>query len=329
LITRTDVKSDAFAARAHAETCVGVRSLDPNESIHCANRIEEARLFLDLSNQFRENGWPDKAKRFAVRALAIFEREAGAYHPDVVRVLLCLAAAREDLGDYTRAGADYRRANDILDLTADPRNLETERLRIQTIRGLANVIRALGRDQQAETMLKDALVLAERTFGCQNGEVAGALNDLGVHYRHTGAYEKASRLHHRALSIAEITLGFEHAQTAAILHELGVVEHARGQFAAGEPFARRSADIRQKTFGTDHPQVAAEFALIGALLEGQGKYDEAESLYQRALTIVERWFGPDHPEVATIANHLARVPGRERDASVVTMFRSSGLTAAV
>jgi tetratricopeptide (TPR) repeat protein len=150
-----------------------------------------------------------------------------------------------------------------------------------------------------------------------------------VHYRHTGAYEKASRLHRRALSIAEITLGFEHAQTAAILHELGVVEHARGQFAAGEPFARRSADIRQKTFGMDHPQVAAEFALIGALLEGQGKYDEAESLYRRALTIAERWFGPDHPEVATIANHLARVPGRERDASVVTTFRSSGLTAAV
>jgi tetratricopeptide (TPR) repeat protein len=312
-----DVRSDAFTAKANAETCVGVRPLGPDESVHCATRIEEARLFLDISIQFRENGWPDKAKRFAMRALAIFERESGAYHPDVVRVLLCLAGAREDLADYTRAGADYRRANDILDLTADPHNLETERLRIQAIRGLANVIRALGQDQQAETMLKEAIAVAERTFGCENGDVASALNDLGVHYRHTGAYEKASRLHHRALAIADRALGSEHAQTAIMLHQLAVLEHARGQFAAGEPFARRSADIRQKTFGPDHPQVAAEFAMIAALLEGQGKHDEAESMYRRALTIVERWFGPDHREVATTVDRLARLLGRARDERVV------------
>jgi hypothetical protein len=49
------------------------------------------------------------------------------YHRDIVPVLLCLAGAREDLADYARAGADYRRADDILQQTNDPHDLEAQR----------------------------------------------------------------------------------------------------------------------------------------------------------------------------------------------------------
>ena len=276
------------------------------DSAQHAIRIEEARRLLDIATNFRESGWPVKAKRFAQRALAIVERECGAYHLDIVPVLLCLAGAREDLADYARAGADYRRADDILQLAHDAHDLEAQRLRIQTIRGLASITRALGRHLQAEAMLKEALALAEQTFGSKHGDVAtagrsagargdvaGALNDLAVHYRHTGSYDKAAYFHHRALAIAEQALGADDPQTATILHQLGMLEHARGQFAAGERFARRSADIRLKTVGPDHPELAADLAMIAALLDGQGKHEEAESMRRRAAAIVNHWFGSD------------------------------------
>lgn len=276
------------------------------ESIQQGYRMEEARRLLDIATNFRESGWPVKAKRFAVRALGLVERECGPYHRDIVPVLLCLAGAREDLADYARAGADYRRADDILQLTHDPHDLEAQRLRIRTIRGLASITRALGRHLQAEAMLKEALSLAEQTFGSKDGDVATAarpsgprgdvavaLNDLAVHYRHTGSYDKASGLHHRALAIAEHALGPENPQTATILHQLGALEHARGQYAAGERFARRSADIRLKTVGPDHPQLAADLSMIAAMLDGQGRHDEAEAMRQRAVAIVDHWFGPD------------------------------------
>jgi len=282
--------------------------------------MEEARRLLDIATNFRESGWPVKAKRFAVRALAIVERECGPYHRDNVPVLLCLAGAREDLADYARAGADYRRADDILELTHDAHDLEAQRLRIRTIRGLASITRALGRHLQAEAMLKEALALAEQTFGSKDGDiatagrssgprgdVAGALNDLAVHYRHTGSYEKASHLHHRALAIAEQALGTDDPQTAAILHQLGILEHARGQFAAGERFARRSADIRLKTVGPDHPQLAADLAMIATLLDGQGRHDEARSMRERATAIVDHWFGHD----AAVHERPAGVPVAE------------------
>jgi tetratricopeptide (TPR) repeat protein len=275
-----------------------------------SERVGEALLLLDIATDFRRNGWADKARRFARRALAIVERESGTDHPDVVRVLLCLAGAREDLADYARAEAEYLRADDILGRLDDTSSLEVQRLRIQTTRGLANVARAMGRDNQAETMLERALSMAERTFGGEQTDVAGVLNDLGVHYRRTGRYDKASRAHRRALAITEKALGPEHPQAAAILHDLGILEHARGQFSAGEPFARRAVSIRERTLGPDHPQVAADFMAVAALLEGQGRFDEAESTYQRALTMLEHWFGPDHREVSAAATHLLRISDR-------------------
>jgi tetratricopeptide (TPR) repeat protein len=277
---------------------IGTLPVDSSEGVRHANRVGEARRLLDISVHFRDDGWAVKAKRFAARALAILERESLSNHDDLVRGLLCLAGARADVADYARAEADYRRVSHILDVTDEPPSREAQRLRIQAFRGLAGVLRALGQDRGAEELLKEALRIAERTFGGTDGEVASALNDLGVQYGHTGAYEKASRLHHQALAIAERALGPGHAETAAILYQLGVVEYARGRFAAGERFVRRSADIRLKTYGPDHPLVARAFRMIAALLEGQGKHEEAESLSRRALVIVERWFGPNNREAS-------------------------------
>jgi tetratricopeptide (TPR) repeat protein len=294
--------------------CGSAISLDRDAGVHRADRIEEARRLLDIAMDFRDDGWPDKARRFGRRALAIFERESGTDHLAIARALLCVAGARADLGDYGRAEADYWRSHDILGRLADaPDSLEAQRLRIQTIRGLANVSGALGRDRQAATMLKQALAMGLRTLGCEHPDVASVLNDFGAQYRKTGGYEDAARLHRLALAIAEAAGGGVHRQVATILHELAVLEHARGQFAAGEPLARRSVDIREKTLGPDHPQVAAACAALAALLEGQGKYDEAGSMYQRALTILEHWFGPDHRDVAMTASHLARIFGRAVD----------------
>jgi len=308
----TDGASVEFATAVSKDVSSGPVGLHSSDGTHRTDRTPEALRLLGMATDFCENGWPDKARRFARRALGILERESGTDRPELVRVLLCLARAREDAGDHTRAEQEYRRAHDILGRIADG-TLEVQRLRIQTTRGLATVTRALGRDPEAETMLKDALAMAEGTFGWKHPDVAGVLNDLGAHYTHTRDYEKALRAYRRALTITEETLGADDPQAAAILHDLAVLEHARGQFAAGEPFARRAVSIREKTVGPDHPLVAADVVVVAALLEGQGKYDEAEPLYRRALLVYGRWFGPDHDEVAATANHLARIFDRAMD----------------
>jgi tetratricopeptide (TPR) repeat protein len=282
---------------------------------HSVDAINEAIQLLDLAAYARGCCWPDKARRFATRALAIVEREYGPNHPDVARVLLCLAGAREEGADHTRAESDYRRAKGILDqLPEDLGNLDVQLLRIRVASGLANVMCALGRYREAETMLKDALTVAEQTFGWKHGEAANVLNDMAALYREVGGFEKAFRLDRRALAIAQTTLGPDHPTVATILQNLGILEHRRDRLTSAESFARQSLAIREKTIGQDHPHVASSAAVLAGILQAQGKFDEAAALYGRALTIFERWFGPEHHEVAATLsklNELFRAWGHE------------------
>jgi tetratricopeptide (TPR) repeat protein len=301
---------------------------------HNVDAIEEATLFRDLAHHARERCWPDRARRFATRALAILEREHGPNHPDVVAVLLCRAGAREECTDHARAEADYRRAIGILDLLPqDPGNLDVQRLRVRAASGLAKVMCALGRYREAETMLKTALMVAEQTFGWKHGEAADVLNSLAVLYREVGGFEKAFRLHRRALAIAETTLGSDHPTVATILYSLGVLEYRRDRLASAESFARRSLAIREKTVGQDHPHVASSASVLAGILQAQEKFDEAASFYGRALTIFERWFGLEHHEVATTLsklNELFRVWGHEArrvEPSVLTIPNAASFPA--
>lgn len=282
---------------------------------HNVGSIQDATLFRDLANHARERCWPDRARRFATRALVILEREHGPNHPDVAAILVCRAGAREECTDHARAEADYRRAISILDLLPqDQGNLDVQRLRVRATSGLAKVMSALGRYREAETLLKSALLVAEQTFGWKHGEAADVLNRLAALYREVGGFEKAYRLHRRALAIAETTLGPDHPTVATILRSLGVLEHRRDRLASAESFARRSLAIREKTAGQDHPHVASTASVLAGILQSQEKFDEAASLYGRALTIFERWFGPEHHEVATTLsklNELFRVWGHE------------------
>jgi tetratricopeptide (TPR) repeat protein len=291
-----------------------------------ADAIQEAIHFQDLAAYSRECCWPDKARRFAMRSLAIVEREYRPDHPDVAKALLCLAGAREECMDHSRAEAEYRRAKAILDrLPQDPGDLDVQRLRVRAGSGLANVMCALGRYREAEILLKDALTVVEETFGWKHSEAADVLNDLAVLYREVGGFEKAFRLHRRALAIADTTIGANHPTTAAILQNLGILEHRRDRLASAESFARQSLAIREQTVGPDHPHVASSAAVLAGILHAQGRFEDAASLYGRALTIFGRWFGPDHHEVVTTLsklNELFRARGldaRRVESSVLTI----------
>ena len=306
-----DQGTDAETARLavielHRNLAVSAAALNFDRHQSRGVRIDEARLLLEMATNFRRDGWADKSRRFARRALFIFEQEDGADPLDAVRALLCLAGAREDLFDHTRAEADYQRAGNILNQLADTPDARV--LRIQMIRGLASVLLAMDQDGRAETMLKDALALAEEVLEPTRIHIATVLDDLAVLCWHSGRLEEASRLHVQALTITEAELGPEHPHAATILHHLSILEHARGRFAEGESFARRSAAIRQKTFGRDHPQVAAALGALAALLDGQGKPFEAKQLQRRTQRILRRWFSPDF-NAAAKAGLPARASG--------------------
>jgi len=64
---------------------------------------------------------------------------------------------------------------------------------------------------------KEALKVAENTFGPDHPRVATSLNNLGEVYGAQGRYAEAEPLYKRALAILEEALGSEHPEVARML----------------------------------------------------------------------------------------------------------------
>jgi tetratricopeptide (TPR) repeat protein len=269
--------------------------------------IERAILLHGDALAALDAGTPDRALALAAEALAIFEAESGPTHPDVANVLNCMARIHVERADYASAEAASRRASDIM---REVRTLasgdDIDRLTMQCLTGLGDVLRMLGRYGDAESPLREAIAIGEASLGEDDVDLVTAVNSLAVLFKYSGRFDEAAVLYVRALAAAEAA-GADDDTIATLLHNIGGLEHARGNFAAGEPAARRSVELRERALGPDHPSVAADLAALAAIVDGQGRYDEAEAMYARAIETFERVYGPDHYEVAVNLNNLAGV----------------------
>jgi CHAT domain-containing protein/Tfp pilus assembly protein PilF len=159
----------------------------------------------------------------------------------------------------------------------------------------------------AERAARQALALAERTFGREDGATALSLTGLAMALQSQSRYREAEPLYRRALAIAEKVLGAEHHVTVLSLNNLAGVLEAQGRYREAEPLYRRALAIREKVLGAEHPDTAASLNNLAGVLKAQGRYREAEPFYRRALAIYEKNLGDAHPVTAISLNNLALV----------------------
>ena len=266
----------------------------------------------------------DRAHALAAEALGVFEAESGAFHPDVANVLNCLTRVHEQRADYAAAEASAGRSVDIMrrvrqEVGEEAGSVDIDRLYVQSLTGLGDILRIRGRYGDAEPWLREAIALGEHSLGPEDEDVVTAVNSLAVLFKYSGRFDEAAALYERALAAAE-RAGAGDESLATLLHNIGGLEHARGNYARAEPPARRSVELRERLLGPDHPSVAADLAALAAIVDGLGRHDEAEALYLRALDTFERVYGPDHYEIAVNLNNLAGVrqaQGRVADAEAL------------
>jgi tetratricopeptide (TPR) repeat protein len=262
----------------------------------------------------------ERAHVLASEALGAFEAESGPFHPDVANVLNCLARVHEQRADYAAAEASARRSVDIMrQVREQAEGEDIDRLYLQSLTCLGDVVRIHGRYDEAEPYLREAIAIGEASLGGEDEDVVTALNSLAVLFKYNGRFDEAAALYARALRAAEAA-GAADESLATLLHNIGGLEHARGNYAAGEAPARRSVELRERALGPDHPLVAADLAALAAIVDGLGRHGEAERMYVRVLSIFERTYGPDHYEIAINLNNLAGVrhaQGRVVDAEAL------------
>src|SRR5262249_57752830 len=102
---------------------------------------------------------------------------------------------------------------------------------------LAGVCRVRGRYDEAESLYREALTVAESVGGPDGREVAALLNDLAVLHKFQGRFAEAGRLYRRALKLLEGALGPDHPELPTLYIHLGGPELARCRVTLHETIA--------------------------------------------------------------------------------------------
>ena len=170
---------------------------------------------------------------------------------------------------------------------------------------LAGLLQRINRLGEAEPLIRQALEIAEASFGKHHPIVAICLNNLATLLKDTDRVEEAEALMRRALAIAETAFGNQHPTAAAHLSNLATLLKDTNRIDEAEPLMRRALEIAEATFGKQHPTVAIRLNNLALLLLDTNRFDEAEPLMRRALEINMASFGEQHPNVAICLNNLA------------------------
>ena len=263
-----------------------------------------------------------EATTVAERALALGTGAFGANDvrlSDTLSALGGLARDKENLaeavGYFERALAALRAAN------SPPSDVAS------AMDNLGDVYGLLGRFDDGERMLKQALDLFNRSFGKDAESTPNydkVLNDLGNLYLDAGRLLDAEAAMRRSLAITRARHGEAHLNVAGTMGNLATVLEHEGRYSEAEKLYQQALQAYERTFGPNHATTAIGLNNLANVYSAQGKNDAAAGLQERVLAIYEKAFGPDSPDVGRALNNLANSYAEMgRNAQALDLYRRS------
>ena len=170
--------------------------------------------------------------------------------------------------------------------------------RASALNSLGLVYSANGRNETAETVLKDALAIRTRILPANSYLVVETIANLATVDESKGQYAEAEVKFRHVLQVVD-ALGLSQSSNAALYSAF--LAHnlvSQGKLDEADPLIRRSLDLYEKRLGTDHPRYAGALKTRASIEALRGQDQDAEKHYRQALTIDERVVGPQSSAVA-------------------------------
>jgi eukaryotic-like serine/threonine-protein kinase len=276
----------------------------------------QARMMRVIGDVYRQLGLYDDALELLAGAVAVAENAPDPREAGLAMALRRLGVVLRLRGDHAGAADAFERS--LLAMAADGETGTVEHARV-TI-GLANVYLELGRRDDAEPLMREALAIQEQVLGAYHQDVSTTLMNLGIMYLQQRNIAAAEPYLRRSVEIDERNLGHDHPDLAYSLLNLGVAYQLEGRYDQAERVYRRAHSLWLTALGADHPNMASVLNNLGEAYWGQGKYEDAESSLVRAMELKTRTVGRDSPSMARSLKALANVyrdQGRHADAEAL------------
>ena len=253
------LRARGLYAAAEAELFEALRLA---EQQHGAWSIETASALNAVGMTYKYRGRFADGRRVYERALAIVERAFGERHEDVASLHHNLGGLEHARREFAAAEPHARRSVELRRTLRGPEHVTTA----EDEAAWAPILKALGRLDEAEALLRHALPILERELGPDHPEVAGAWNNLGGTL---ADLDEATAAYECALAAKERTLGPAHPALAITLNNLGVNARRRGRAEEAEAYYRRALEILEGRVEGDHPNLELARRNLDRLLAGK------------------------------------------------------------
>jgi tetratricopeptide (TPR) repeat protein len=286
----------------HAEPLL-VRSVAVWEALPTAARWGLAASFDAVADLRRLQGRHADAESLLARSLALKEQTLGPSHPSVREAALQLADVSTAVPSE-QAEALYRDVVSRAPITADS-------VTWLALNNLATLVHQQGRPQEAESLFRKALDLAEQANPRDVGQIAGILWNLAQCSVAQDEPEEAASFHARTLAMLDSTPGASALDTARTLNGLAQVRETQGQVQEAIQLYRRAIAVTEDGPGSLAKERARALNNLGALYGAQGRSSEAEHLYLRALAALETLPSVAEADLAAVLTNLAAAAGKD------------------
>ena len=203
-------------------------------------------------------------------------------------------------GEFEDAEAWYTRSlREIADLeSALGDDADLELLRAEGLNGLGVVLERLGKFEEAERALRQALSIQENKLGPSHPSVANTTFSLANCLLRKEDLHTAEDAYSRALAINRRVYGQEHVTIANVLQGLAALKHRLQESEEAEALYIQALGVYDQTVGPLHHWKAFCQIKLGRMLYETGDAERSVDYLQRGLSVLEQnGFAEDDPIV--------------------------------
>jgi CHAT domain-containing protein len=175
----------------------------------------------------------------------------------------------------------------------------------------------MGKYNEAEELIDDAITLTEKTAGKKSSPYAIGLNNQAMILQAVGRYPNAEPILNQAIDIAGETLNDKSTNYVRLMTNLALLYQDMKKYSEAEAIYNKAIKIKESRLGTNHPDYAHLLNNLAALYMLMNKYDKVEDLLKKSTAIYKRQFGENHPSYANSISNLGnfyRVMNRTSEA---------------
>jgi serine/threonine-protein kinase len=286
-----DAEPSAERALALRRALAGPRAPDTADSLSTLGLIRTIR------GRVIEGG------ALIAEAVEIWRGTTGPDSPEFAKGVRNLVRTWRERADYPRADA-FERA-DLLKVERFERELlaarrktfgDTHPLTAESQGSLGQLLHAMGRDREAEPLLREALATRRATLGRESHPgVIEAIHNLALALHDQRKLDEAVPLYRSSVALLRKGLP-NHPQIAINLSNYGRALEDAGTLAEAEAAYREAIGIRRELVGRERAGVARTLGNLARVLAKQGRTADALRAAEEAVAIDRSELGASHAE---------------------------------